>query len=238
MSLCTIRVLDTPDLAAASAGDAFLEGMSDFGSRLAGLAAGRTMHPVYDHLVWAETQSSGLLSQIAFAQLDEVMSESQGEASFADQIDRYLLSRLSGGYRAFLSIDGQTSRPDLEAQRHRADLLESGGLGVQLLGIGVNGHVGFNEPGCHPDSQCRVTALTKSTLERNGYHPGTRAVTLGIAEIMSAQRIIMVATGVAKSSAMKAMIDGPQSADCPASHLRRHTDIKLFLDRAAAKDLL
>ena len=237
MSLCTIRVLDTPDLAAASAGDAFLEGMSDFGSRLAGLAAGRTMHPVYDHLVWAETQSSGLLSKIAFAQLDEVMSESQGEASFADEIDRYLLSRLSGGYRKFLIIDGQTRRPDLEAQRHRADLLESGGLGVQLLGIGVNGHVGFNEPGCHPDSQCRVTALAESTLERNGYHPGTRAITLGIAEIMSAQRIIMVATGAAKSSAITAMIEGPQSADCPASLLRAHTDMKLFLDRATAKNL-
>ncbi|MBT6110718.1 MAG: hypothetical protein HOH64_11510 [Rhodospirillales bacterium] len=233
MSLCTIRVLDTPNLAAASAGDAFLEGMSDFGSRLAGLAAGRTMHPFYDHLVWAETQSSGLFSKTAFAQLDEVVSESQGEVSFADEIDRYLLSRLSGGYRAFLIIDGQTRRPDLEARRHRADLLESG----VLLGIGVNGHVGFNEPGCVPDSQCRVTALAKSTLERNGYHSGTRAVTLGIGEIMSAQRIIMVASGVAKSSAIKAMIDGPQSADCPASHLRRHADIKLFLDRAAAKDL-
>ena len=237
MSLCTIRVLDTPNLAAASAGDAFLEGISDFGSRLAGLAAGRTMRPVYDHLVWAETQSSGLFSKTAFAQLDEVVSEGQGEASFADEIDRYLLSRLSGGYRTFLIIDGQTRRPDLEAQRHRADLLESGGLGVQLLGIGVNGHVGFNEPGCDPDSQCRVTALAESTRERNGYHSGTRAVTLGIAEIMSAQRIIMVATGVAKSSAIKAMIDGPQSADCPASHLRRHADIKLFLDQAAAKDL-
>ena len=205
MSLCTIRVLDTPNLAAASAGDAFLEGMSDFGSRLAGLAAGRTMHPFYDHLVWAETQSSGLFSKTAFAQLDEVVSESQGEVSFADEIDRYLLSRLSGGYRAFLIIDGQTRRPDLEARRHRADLLESG----VLLGIGVNGHVGFNEPGCVPDSQCRVTALAKSTLERNGYHSGTRAVTLGIGEIMSAQRIIMVASGVAKSSAIKAMIDGP-----------------------------
>ena len=117
---------------------------------------------------WTETQSSGLFSKTAFAQLDEVVSESQGEVSFADEIDRYLLSRLSGGYKAFLIIDGQTRRPDLEARRHRADLLESGGLGVQLLGIGVNGHVGFNEPGCYPDSQCRVTALAESTLERNG----------------------------------------------------------------------
>ena len=237
MYQCSIRVFDTPHLAAATAGDAFMEGVSDFGSRLAGLAAGRTMHPVYDHLVLAETRSSRLFSETAFAQLDEVVSEDRGEASFADEIDRYLLSRLSGGYRTFLIIDRQATQPDLEAKRHQTALLESGGLGVQLLGIGVNGHVGFNEPGCHPDSQCRVTALAESTLERNGYHPGTRAVTLGIAEIMSAQRIIMVATGAAKSSAITAMIEGPQSADCPASLLRAHTDMKLFLDRAAAKNL-
>ena len=237
MSRCSIRVFDTPHLAAAAAGDAFIEGVFDFGSRLAGLATGRTMHPVYGHLVLAETRSSRLFSKTAFAQLDEVVSEVRGEASFADEIDRYLLSRLSGGYRTFLVIDGQATQPDLEAKRYRKALLDSGGLGVQLLGIGVNGHVGFNEPGCHPDSQCRVTALADSPRERNGYHSGTRAVTLGIAEIMSAQRIIIVATGAAKSSAITAMIEGPQSAACPASLLRAHADIKLFLDRTAAKDL-
>ena len=237
MSQDTIRVFDTSDLAAAAAGDAFMEGMSYFDTKLAGLATGQTMRPFYDHLVRAENQSSGLFSQITFAQLDEVVSDDQNEASFAEEINKYLLSKLSGGYRAFLDIDGRTSRPDLEAKRYRADLLKNGGLGVQLLGIGLNGHVGFNEPGCHPDSKCRVTALSESTLERNCYHPGTRAVTLGIAEIMSALQIIMVATGAAKSSAIAAMIDGPQSADCPASLLRPHADMKLFLDQAAAKDL-
>ena len=76
-----------------------------------------------------------------------------------------------------------------------------------------------------------------STLERNGYPPGTRAITLGITEITSAQRIIMVATGADKSPAVKAMIEGPKSGACPASLLRGHPDLTLFLDRAAAKDL-
>ena len=147
------------------------------------------------------------------------------------------MSRLSGGYKTFLTINGQATKHNLEAKRYQANLLKSGGLGVQLLGIGVNGHVGFNEPGCEPDSRCRVTELAKSTLERNGYAPGTRAVTLGIAEITSAQRIIMVATGAAKSPAIAAMIEGSQSTGCPASLLRGHPDLALFLDRAAAKDL-
>ena len=237
MLRCNVRVFDTPHLAAAAAGDAFIDGVSKFSRRLAGLAAGRTMKPVYDHLVSAEARSSGLFSGTAFVQLDEVVSPVRGDASFSEEIDRHLLSRLSGGYKTFLFINGQTNQPDLEANRHRAAILENGGLGVQLLGIGVNGHVGFNEPGCEPASRCRVTELAMSTLERNRYPPGTRAVTLGIAGITSAQRIIIVATGAAKSPAVKAMIEGPQSGACPASLLRGHPDLTLFLDRAAAKDL-
>ena len=237
MSRCNVGVFDSPYHAAVAAGDTFIEGVTENGSKLVGLATGQTMKPVYDHLVSAEDRSRGLFSKTAFVQLDEVVSAARGDASFSDEIDKHLLSRLSGGYRTFLTIDGQATRPDLEAKRHRAAILENGGLGVQLLGIGVNGHVGFNEPGCHPESHCRHTALADSTLERNGYQPGTRAITLGIADIMSAQKIIIVATSTAKSPAVKAMIEGPKSVDCPASLLREHPNMDLFLDRAAAKDL-
>ena len=237
MSRCNVGVFDSPYLAAFAAGDAFIESVSESGSKLAGLAAGQTMKPVYDHLVSAEAWSPGLFSEKAFVQLDKVVSATRSDASFSDEIDKHLLFRLSGGYRTFLTIDRQAIRPDREAKRHRAAILENGGLSVQLLGIGVNGHIGFNEPGCESDSRCRVTKLAKSTLERNGYAPGTRAVTLGIAEITSAQRIIMVATGAAKSPAIAAMIEGSQSTGCPASLLRGHPDLVLFLDRAAAKDL-
>ena len=154
MSQCSIRVFDTPDLAAAAAGDAFIDGVSEFGARLVGVAAGRTVQPVYDHLVSAEAQSSGLFSKTAFFQLDKVVSADWCDTSFSNEIDRHLLSRLSGGYRSFLGINGQANQPDLEANRHWAAILENGGLGVQLLGIGVHGRVGFNKPGCEPDSRC------------------------------------------------------------------------------------
>ena len=167
MSLCSIRVFDTAQIAANAAGDAFIEGLSESGSRLAGLAAGRTMKPVYDYLVWAENRSIGLFSKTAFAQLDEVISEVRGKASFAEEINRNLLSRLSGGYKTFLTINGQATKHNLEAKRYQANLLKSGGLGVQLLGIGVNGHVGFNEPGCHPESQCRHCLLYTSPSPRD-----------------------------------------------------------------------
>ena len=192
MSRCNVGVFDSPYLAAFAAGDAFIESVSESGSKLAGLAAGQTMNPVYNHLVSAEGRSRGLFSETAFVQLDEVVSAARGDASFSDEIEKHLLSRLSGGYRTFPTIDGKATRPDLEATRHQVAILENGGLGVQLLGI---------------------------------------------AEITSAQRIIMVATGAAKSPAIAAMIEGSQSTGCPASLLRGHPDLALFLDRAAAKDL-
>ena len=124
MSRCNVRVFDAPHLAAVAAGDAFIEGVSESGSKLAGLAAGQTMKPVYDHLVFAEDRLRGLFSETAFVQLDEVVSAARSDASFSDEIDKHLLSRLSGGYRTFLTIDGQATRPDLEAKRHRAAILE------------------------------------------------------------------------------------------------------------------
>ena len=82
MSLCSIRVFDTAQIAANAAGDAFIEGLSESGSRLAGLAAGRTMKPVYDYLVWAENRSIGLFSKTSFAQLDASL------AGYSDRICR------------------------------------------------------------------------------------------------------------------------------------------------------
>ena len=78
MSRSAIHIFDTPQLAPTAAGDTFRESMADFGSKLAGLATGRTMHPVYDQLIQTETQSNGLFLQINFAQVDEVVSNHKG----------------------------------------------------------------------------------------------------------------------------------------------------------------
>ena len=117
MPQCSIRVFDTSDLAAAAAGNAFIDGVSEFGARLPGVATGRTMQPIYDHLASAEARSSGLVSKTALFQLDEVVSTDRCDTSFSDEIERNLLSRLSGGYRTFLVVNGRANQPDLEANR-------------------------------------------------------------------------------------------------------------------------
>jgi glucosamine-6-phosphate deaminase len=230
-------VFEDARLVASAAADAFIASALAAGSQPAGLATGRTMAPVYDHLVEAEHQSEGLFARTTFSQLDEVLEKAPTTNCFSTEIKDNLLSRFSSDYAGFMTIAANSPNPLAEAERHYDNIQKAGGLGVQLLGIGVNGHVGFNEPGSAADSRCRVIDLTDSTIQRNGYDPGMQAITLGIADIMAARQIILIATGTAKAAAIEAMITGPKTIDCPASLLRDHPDIRLFLDKAAASKL-
>lgn len=220
--------------------------------KLIGLATGRTMDPVYRALLEREQARPGLFAGCHFAQLDEYVlapdspadspddspadSPSGAAASqlFAEEIRQHFLARLTGGFGGFLALDGHSPDPAAEAAQHRAGLAAAGGLAVQLLGIGVNGHVGFNEPGTKKDSICRVVELAASTSARAGLPAGSRAITLGIADILAAGEILLLATGQAKAAAVAAMIKGPQSPACPASLLRDHPNFCIVLDEQAA----
>ena len=202
-----------------------------------GLTTGRTMTPVYENLLKIEHQSIGLFAKTTFAQLDEILEDSSITTNFAAEINNNLLCKFKGGHAGFIGIEVQVPNPFAEAERHRQNILQAGSLDVQLLGIGVNSHVGFNEPGSKTTSIYRVTKLAKSTIERNSYNPSMRAITLGIADILAVKKIVLLATGVAKVTAIRLMIKAPKSINSPASLLRDHPDILLFLDKAAASHL-
>ena len=195
------------------------------------------MIPVYQNILRIEHQSIGLFADTTFAQLDEILDTSFVASNFSTEIHNSLLSKLKGGYAGFIGINDLALNPFSEAERHYQNILQAGGLGVQLLGIGINGHIGFNEPGSNKNSICRVTNLAMSTIVRNGYDRSMRAITLGIADILNARRLVLLATGEAKASAISSMINAPKSANNPASLLRDHPDILLFLDKAAASHL-
>lgn len=208
--------------------------------QLIGLATGQTMAPVYDALMTREQAQPGLFAECRFAQLDDYLLAPDPPAGglpdllFAEEIRQHFLARLTGGFGGFLALDGRSPDPAAEAAAHRARLEAAGGLAVQLLGIGINGHIGFNEPGTKKDSICRVVALADSTCIRAGLPAGSRAITLGIADILAAGEILLLATGEAKAAAVAAMINGPQSPDCPASLLRDHPNFCIVLDEQAA----
>lgn len=123
------------------------------------------------------------------------------------------------------------------------DAMKDHHIDVQVLGIGGNGHIGFNEPGTSFDTLTHIVELKEKTREDNARffatidEVPTEAITMGIATIMKSKKILMVATGEGKANAIYGMLKGPISTDCPASILQKHNDVVLVLDKAAASKL-
>lgn len=119
-------------------------------------------------------------------------------------------------------------------------LLKSMRQDIQVLGLGSNGHIGFNEPGTPFESTTNIVDLKESTRRDNARFFGsidevpTQAITMGIANIMNAKKILLLASGENKAAAIKAMIEGEVKEDCPASILQKHNDVVVIIDQAAA----
>ncbi len=125
---------------------------------------------------------------------------------------------------------------------HERRIEAEGGLDVIVLGLGQNGHLGFNEPGSAEDSSARVLELETISIEANrkwfgGDYAPAKGVTVGMKTILAARRVLVLAYGAHKTAAVKAMVEGVRSPACPASLLQRHPDVTLFLDPAAAAGL-
>lgn len=131
---------------------------------------------------------------------------------------------------------------DLEGQAKKYDeMIDAQPVDIQLLGIGSDGHIAFNEPGTPFDSGTHVTDLAESTIRDNCRFfdndmskVPTQAVTQGIGTIMKAKNILLIATGANKAQAVKDMIDGPVDENCPASILQKHPSVIVIVDEAAA----
>jgi len=127
-------------------------------------------------------------------------------------------------------------------QVHEARIAASGGLDLVILGLGQNGHLGFNEPGSAEDSIGRVLDLETISVEANrlwfgGHYAPSRGVTVGLRTILGARRVMILAYGPHKAAAVRAMLQGPRDPACPASFLQSHPYTSVFLDCAAAAAL-
>jgi glucosamine-6-phosphate deaminase len=122
--------------------------------------------------------------------------------------------------------------------------MEGHTIDLQILGIGADGHIGFNEPGTAFDCPTHLMDLTEQTRRDNARFfendinkVPTRAITMGLGTIMKAKKIVVIATGENKADAVYGMIKGPVTTDCPASILQKHNDVTIILDKAAAARL-
>jgi len=209
-----------------------------------GLATGATMEPVYADLV-ARYRAGGVsFAGASSFNLDEYVGLSPDHPqSFRQTMNRLLFSHVDlNAERCFLPR-GDAPDPEAEARRYDAAITAAGGIDVQLLGIGRNGHIGFNEPTSSLSGRTRVKTLTRCTRNANARFfddPADvprYAITMGIANVMEADLCVLLATGSAKAAAVARMIEGPVGADCPATALQWHANATVILDRAAAAHL-
>jgi glucosamine-6-phosphate deaminase len=139
--------------------------------------------------------------------------------------------------------NGEAADPDAEALAYDAAIRAAGGLDLQVLGIGHNGHIGFNEPGTPADSRTHAVLLTDKTRQANARFFATlddvptRALTMGIGTILEAREILLLANGADKAEIMAAALRGPVTPDNPASFLQKHPRVTVIIDAAAAATL-
>jgi len=138
--------------------------------------------------------------------------------------------------------EGSATDPEAECERYEAAIREAGGVDLGVLGIGRNGHIGFNEPGAPFGSRTRVVRLAESTRRVNaadfeGNRAPERAITVGMATVFEAREVLLLASGANKAGAVAAAVEGEISESVPASMLREHPNTTFLLDREAASSL-
>src|SRR5688572_14603346 len=159
-------------------------------------------------------------------------------------MERHLFSEVNLSPARIHFLNGAAADLDAECARYEAAIDAAGGIGLQLLGIGSNGHVGFNEPGTELQTRTHRVRLAESTRRDNAALFGgeisqvpTQALSIGMGTILAAGTVVLIATGERKAQCIKGTVHGPLTTHLPASFLQLHRSVELYLDRSAASRL-
>ena len=205
-----------------------------------GLATGSTPIGIYEDLVKKYEDGRLDFSEVCTVNLDEYVGLSaDNDQSYRWFMNHHLFDHINIPKQYTYVPNGCAADPEDECEDYELLIQQLGGVDLQLLGLGPNGHIGFNEPADSFETETHVTALTESTIEANSRffaskeEVPTSAITMGIGTIMQAKKIVLVANGAGKAKAVKAMLFGPVTPQCPASILRFHQDVTVIVDEAA-----
>ncbi|MFN3405195.1 MAG: glucosamine-6-phosphate deaminase [Cytophagaceae bacterium] len=211
-----------------------------------GLATGSTPKGVYNELIRMHKEEGLSFSNVITFNLDEYYPmEPDSLHSYVRFMKEQLFNHVDINPENCHIPDGTLSMDKISAycKEYERKIEMYGGIDLQLLGIGGNGHIGFNEPGALMNSKTRLVALDHSTRaaaseEFNGLNNVPRkAITLGVSAIMNAKRVIIMALGERKAKIAKSAIEGPLTEQVPASYLQQHPNATFMLDEASANDL-
>lgn len=208
-----------------------------------GFATGNTPLPLYEKMVADHKQNGTSYAKVKAFNLDEYVGvDPKDKASFARFMQDNLFSKIDIDPANTDIPNGMADDLNAECARYSA-MVANNPADIQILGIGVNGHIAFNEPYTKPDEPTHIALLTAQTRQDNA--PAFKdpslvpmyALTMGINEILTAKRIVLLAMGENKAEAVYNMIMGRDDTSCPAAALRKHPDVTVVLDREAASML-
>lgn len=206
-----------------------------------GLATGSTPLKPYGQMI--ELYKKGVVdfSSVTTFNLDEYVNlDIKDKNSYHSFMHENLFDHINIPEESINFLNGNAEDLEQECKDYEQKIKNAGGIDIQLLGIGSNGHIAFNEPADCFQRWSHVVTLKESTVQDNSRffnsieEVPTQAVTMGIGSIMQAKKILIIALGANKAKAIKQLIDGNVTPMCPASVLQFHTDVTLMLDKAAA----
>ncbi len=238
-----VEILSDYDAVSERAAEIVLEALRRDNPVL-GCATGSTPIGLYRRLIALGNEEGLDFSRIATFNLDEYVGLPPDHPQSYGRFMREHFFGAAGVDPGRIHMpDGMADDLEAACAAYERSIEVVGGIDLQILGIGSNGHLAFNEPGSSLGSRTRVQALTEKTLSDNarffgeGEAPPRKAVTMGLGTIMEARKLLMLASGTGKAAAVRDALEGPVTAMCPASALQMHPHAHILLDEAAASAL-
>ncbi|MGG1246466.1 glucosamine-6-phosphate deaminase [Bacillus spizizenii] len=205
-----------------------------------GLATGGTPEGTYRELIRLHQTENLSFQNVTTVNLDEYAGLSSNDPnSYHFYMNHLFFQHIDIQPSRYFIPNGNADDLDAECRRYEQVIESLGGTDIQLLGIGRNGHIGFNEPGTPFKSRTHVVTLNEQTRQANArYFPSIdsvpkQALTMGIQSILSSKRILLLISGRSKAEAVKKLLEGDISEDFPASALHLHSDVTVLIDREA-----
>jgi glucosamine-6-phosphate deaminase len=210
-----------------------------------GLATGRTPIPLYQRLVGLHREGAADFREATTFNLDEFWGLGPAHpGSYRAYMERHLFSHVNVRPERVHFLDGLAQDPAIECTRYERAIEQAGGIALQVLGIGANGHIGFNEPAGTLHASTHLARLKPQTRRANATFFGNdadrvpaMALSMGMGTILRARSIVLMAIGRGKRRAVAGTVNGMLSTRVPASFLQVHPDVELLIDEAAAEQV-
>jgi len=232
---------DAGDALSARAANLLLGAIRENPRIVLGLPTGRTPIGMYDRVVRECTREYHCFRDVTTFNLDEYVGvPPEHPASYCSFMQQHLFAHVDLDQSHTHLPNGMAPDLDAECLRYEREIREAGGLELTFLGLGRNGHIGFNEPGSPFDARTRVVTLTESTRKANADlfpdgHVPTQAITMGIATILESKRIVLLVAGSGKEAALERLRSGEVSSEFPASALWMHQDVTVLAQHLSSR---